>query len=74
MPKTPTFAAGENVLVSALVASIDERKGTARLSIGWGPNRTFVTVPFKLLSKPLPKALVEAASWASDLYGGGSKQ
>jgi len=66
MPKT--FAPGDNVHVSALVASIDERKQMAKLSVGWGPNRTIISVPLKLLSKPLPKALVEAASWASELY------
>jgi len=68
------FTAGDNVLVSAIVASIDERKKTAKLSIGWGPQRSIITVPLKLLSKPLPKALVEAASWAVQLSEGGLKQ
>lgn len=74
MPKLTTFAAGDNVLVSALVASIDEKRKTARISIGWGSQRTILTVPLALLSKPLPKALVEAASWAVELSQGGVKQ
>lgn len=75
MPKTnATFAAGDNVFVSALVVSIDERKKQARISIGWGSSRTIHTVPLTLLSKPLPKALVEAASWAVEMSEGGTRQ
>lgn len=68
---SPAFKAGDNVNVKAVVASVDTRRNTATLAVGWGPNRSIITVPSRLVERPLPKALVEAASWANDLYGEG---
>lgn len=64
-----SFSAGDNVLVQALVASYDVKKGMVKVAIGFGPNRSIITVPAKLLERPVPKAIREAASWATDLYG-----
>ncbi len=64
-----SFKSGDNVLLKATIQSVDARRRTARVLIGWGPNRSIITVPFALLERPLPEALKEAATWVNDLYG-----
>lgn len=61
--------AGDTVHVEALVASVDHKKKTIKLSIGWGPNRTILVVPARLVSSQPSKAMREALTWANDLYG-----
>lgn len=61
------FRPGETVRVQAVVASVDPRRGTVKVSIGHGTTKQIVTVHERALQRELPKALVEAASWAVDL-------
>lgn len=63
------FSAGDNVLLQATVASVDTRHNKVKLSIGFGPNRSIITVPISLIQRKPSKAMEEALTWATDLYG-----
>lgn len=60
---------GDNVFIKAIVVSVDEKKGTARVSVGWGPHRHIFVVNQKLLEQPPSAEMREALSWASKLLG-----
>ena len=60
---------GDNVLIKAIVVSVDAKKGTARVSVGWGPHRHIFNVNQKLIEAAPSDELREAISWASKLLG-----
>lgn len=65
---TPTFVAGDRVLVRAIVGSVDHKRGTVKVTIGWGPRAQVMTVPVSIVERPVPKAIREAATWAEEVF------
>lgn len=58
---------GDNILIKAILVSKDDKNGTARVSVGWGPHRHIFQVNQKLIEATPSDELREAISWASKL-------